>query len=463
MSVTVDPPVYQGISELISRPSSPLDCCALQDEYVELVCDLESDPASRRVADSYLESRIVCSSGKPLDWALVPKVFSHSDLGYLRWIAQTTYRIMEKCVRAYRSDSRVRDFFGFDPVTERLCALRAPYECAIPIARVDIFLNEKTGDFQFCEFNTDGSAGMLTSTEALAANMRTASGRAFRAAHDVSAMDVMPRCARSILSCYRSAGGSVDRPRVAVVDYSESITMPEVRAFEPIFHELGAELVFEDIRNLTYESGVLRGVDGTRIDCVWRRVVASEMLCKPCAGAEALVCALEEGIVPIVGSMQTWPAATKTMFALLRDPLASTFLDGDEVSVVRAHIPETYMLGEGSDLSAFARRESWILKPRDGYNGVGVVAGSECGEAEWERALREVASSRGTIQRYAPQFQTLNCSGRSDLNETLSPHSNMEGLYLFGGEFGGVFTRCGRSAVIAADTGRLHTACLITS
>ncbi len=34
------------------------------------------------------------------------------------------------------------------------------YDSPIPIARIDIFYNEETGDFKFCEFNTDGTSAM---------------------------------------------------------------------------------------------------------------------------------------------------------------------------------------------------------------------------------------------------------------------------------------------------------------
>ena len=34
------------------------------------------------------------------------------------------------------------------------------YDCNIPIARIDIFYDEETGGFKFCEFNTDGTSAM---------------------------------------------------------------------------------------------------------------------------------------------------------------------------------------------------------------------------------------------------------------------------------------------------------------
>jgi hypothetical protein len=39
--------------------------------------------------------------------------------------------------------------------------------------------------------------------------------------------------------------------------------------------------------------------------------------------------------------------------------------------------------------------------------------------------------------------------------------SNMEGLFLFNGKFGGVFTRCGEGNVIGEWTHRLNMGCLV--
>ncbi|WP_425429828.1 RluA family pseudouridine synthase [Collinsella vaginalis] len=62
----------------------------------------------------------------------------------------------------------------------------------IPIARVDIFLNEKTGAFQFCELNTDGSSGMLATAGVTRANALTGAGRRLTAsrAGDVIAVEL---------------------------------------------------------------------------------------------------------------------------------------------------------------------------------------------------------------------------------------------------------------------------------
>lgn len=439
----------------------PLDSVALQREYLEIIEALDGDAPSHALGDEYLMQTNALLKGEPMPWSFVPKVFSRRDLGYLSWIAQTTYRIMDKLTRAYLSDAEVRSKFGFSSELERLTLSPVGYACSIPIARVDIFLNEETGAFHFCELNTDGSAGMLATMEVTRANAATVAGSRFMERHRTGMFDIYSACAGTVLSCYCEAGGSSASPVIAAVDYRESVNWQEMLEYRRVFSELGAELRFIDLRDLDYSGGVLSGPDGP-VDAVWRRIVLSELDEKPCQGVEAFKRCAAEGKVPMIGGFKTWPCATKTVFAVLHDPVMERHLDAEEIAFVKEHVPATYMLDCDSDLSRFRDRSLWIAKPRDGYNGAGVRAGSECTAGEWDVVLREMASTGGTVQTYVPQYETPNVDGRSaSAAVPLAPHSNMEGLYLFGGRFGGVFTRCGTSAVIGAETGRLNMGCLV--
>ena len=440
----------------------PLNSLALESEYLSLSTGLDGDAQGHRAGDAYLAGTNALYHGGPVQWSFVPKIFSKRDLGYLARIAETMGTIMDKLTRRFAADPELRAAFGFSPQIEELCLAPVAYDSQIPIARVDIFLNEETGDFQFCELNTDGSSGMLVTTEVTRANLLTPTGERFAALHPCEAFDIYTGCATAVLDCYREAGGLSRRPAIAAVDYAESIVSEEIEEFARVFDERGADLRFADMRDLRYKDGVLSDSHGP-IDCVWRRVVISEMLEKPCPGADAFMACVRDGHVPVVGGFRTWPCATKTVFAVLRSPLAAKFLDADELAFIERHIPETHLVDANSDLSRFADKDHWIAKPRDGYNSIGVRAGSDCSQGEWETVLREMASTGGTVQAYAPQFCTLNVEGgAAGIGRTPIPYSNMEGLFLFRNKFGGVFTRCGTSAVIGEFAGRLNMGCLVT-
>lgn len=442
------------------RNGGPMDSVALEGEYARLVEELNGDVTGRERAQAYLAGTRSLYHGAPMPWAAVPKIFSPDDARHLAWAAETMGAIMDKLTRRYVEDPELRAKFGFTPEVEAATLVPLPYEQQIPIARVDIFLDERTGAFKFCELNTDGSAGMLNTVETTRACALTDAGKRFATAHQVAVFDVLGACADALMDCYRQVPGAVEKPEIAVVDYAESISADEVAEFIELFAERGIRMRFTDIHDLTYEGGVLRDGQGV-IDCVWRRVVISELLEKPCPGAEAFTRAAQEGRVPIIGGFRTWPTATKTVFSVLHDPIAATFLTADELAFVKEHVPATYMLEEGGDLAPFADRCAWIAKPRDGYNSMGVVAGVDCTDAEWRQVLEQTRAGGGVVQEYVRPYATANLPGDPDAGTGLAPYMNMEGLYLFNGRFAGVFTRCGRNATIGEFTGRLMMSCLV--
>ncbi len=447
----------------------------LEEEFNATCAALAGDVESRASGDDYLATTHALYHGQPLSWAFTPKIFTPKGEGYLREIAETMGRIMEKVTRAFREREEVRAAFGLPREVEELCLLPVGYGSEIPLARVDIFLNERTGQFWFCELNTDGSAGMTSAVEVSEAIARSATWEAFSKRHgEARTFDVVRACAEAILETYsewegRGTHGHPDeKPVIGVVDYGESISADEVAHFVEIFEEKGVTCRFSEIRELT----VVEGAGGAQIadacgtlDLVWRRAVLSEMLEKPCSGSEALIRAQREQLACVVGGFRTWPCATKTVFCALRSPVLRDLLTGAERRFVEEHVPYTEVLGPETDLSRFVEKDEWIVKPQDGYNAMGVVAGLDETPKAWQEVLLRAAETRSVIQRYAPQFKSaVYLGGKLPQGEDpliCREESMMEGLFLFRGKFQGVFTRCGREATIGEWTDRLNMGCFV--
>ncbi len=461
----------------------------LEDEFNEICRSLDGDLESRRKADEWLATTDALYHGGPVSWAFTPKIFTRAEIDALADIAHTMSRIMEKVTRRFLEDPSFRAEFHLTKQMEDLCCTPAAYEQLIPITRVDIFLNEETGDFQFCELNTDGSAGLNATVEITRAIQSSATYQEFAQRHaSISTFDVERLGCEAVLACYRSwehagtDGHPKTTPQLLFVDYDESASHGEVDSLCRRFAELGVSARFADMHDLRIEM-----VDGRRrlcdtqgpVDCVWRRAVTGEMLDKPCAGADAFMQAGREGLACLVGSFRTWPCHTKTVFALLWSEHASEFLDEDELAFVHAHVPETYLLSSGSDLSLYQDKDEWIVKPSDGYNSVGVLSGLEATQDRWQEALEQTARIGGVVQRYAAQYATpmviggrlVEGAGYTDMQAREAdrqqyavdfvPANNLEGLFLFNGRFSGVYTRCGYQPTIGEWTNRFHMGCIV--
>ena len=450
---------------------------ALEDRFNALCGSLPGlDAEGRAAGQAYLAGTHALYHGAPLSWAFTPKLFTVEGERLLADAAETMYRIMAKTLRAYRSDPAVRAAFGLPADVERLCLIEDHFPCPVPVARVDVFLNEDTGEYWFCELNCDGSAGMTATDEVSCAVALSPTFAALEGERPgLEPYSVVDACAREVLDCYGAwdlAGTGpfpAGRPSLAVVDYLESLSRDEAEDFVARFAAMGVDARITDIRDLSVDEvgGRWRLMDGRGpIDCVWRRVVVSEMMGKPCDGADALVLAAEENLACVVGGFSTWPCATKNVFAFFHGPQAASVLDAGELEFVRAHVPFTKVLAPGDDLAPYLDREAWIVKPADGYNADSVVAGRDVDDGRWLEVLGRGRETGAVVQAYAPQYVcpvVVGGCAPEDVTQLsgVVDASCMEGLYLFGGRFSGVFTRCGVGATIGEWTSRLNMGCFV--
>ena len=441
-----------------------------EDEFVAILKSLAGDKAGCVEGDAYLSSTNALFHGEPCSWAITPKIFDKRGIKILEDAALTMAKIMDKLTLLYLESESFRSIFNLGDYLNDLIASPTHYECQIPIARVDVFFQEETGDYYFCELNTDGSAGMVDALEVTRAIQNTETYRIFASKHPViSSFDPVRACMDALMDVYHSwKYASAETPTLAIVDYTESACTEEIDGFVDEFNKRGIPCRFVDIHTLRIDrvKGEKRLVDDNGpIDLVWRRAVTGELADKPTDGTLALAEASRQGYACVVGGFRTWPCATKTIFAAMHSQEALEVLTAEERDFIDKHVPLTIMLHPGDDLSRFDKREDWILKPSDGYNAKGVIAGLDCTDAEWQEALVACAQECGIIQKYAPQYFTpCATGGKAGLSEdsnNLPLAANMEGLYLFGGRFGGVYTRCGLGHVIGEQQGRLNMGCLV--
>lgn len=461
---------------------SNLRCRALEDEYLGILRDLDGDAEGRALAATYLASAhpVANREGTPT-WALTPKVLSSAELGILREAAETFGRILEKVTARFRSDADLRARFGLPTELEELALVPTGYDRNVPFARVDVLFDEETGDFTLVGAATDSSLGMTSSVEVTRAVQLTEAYRRFAELHPgIETFDVTGGVIDALRETYTSWANAdtgtrnPERPVVGIVDYPESATPGE---FSDIVERLADEGVFArfvDIRDLRIEegAGIRRLVDSEGpIACVYRRALLSEMLDKPCEGVDALVEAARRGIACVIGGFRTWPASTPELFSVLSSDAIEDVLDPFELAFVRAHVPETHRLTRDSDLAPYlAERERWLARPAGPYSAGEVVSGADCQDRDdWWRVLLACAEEGGTVEAYEPAYRTpAYLGGPADGGEVgaeaeLVEASNVLGLFLFRGKFGGIYARGGYDGIAGPWSHRVTVGSLVVS
>ena len=373
----------------------------------------------------------------------IPNIYTEETRKRFEEIVAVTYGICVKVIEEYRKNEAYRALFGFSKEAEELILLETGYPCPLPLARFDIFYHEDTGEFWFCEFNTDGSTGMNESRLQDAFMIHNPAHQEMRRRYRLEMMELMDSWVQAFLDVYRTYERCVERPNIAIIDFLDRGNLREFEEFARRFQKAGADCEICDIRELTFHDGRLYSPSGHTVDAVYRRAVTSDIL-ESSDKVQPFLDAVRSQACFVAGSFCTQVVHHKNLFHVLHLPQTQAILSPQEQAFVKAHVPWTVPFSpEGVERSVVeSEKDRFILKPEDSYGSKGVHAGVDYHQREWERIVQDTYGNGYICQTYCPQCLSDNIDFAWG-DGKWHPFIEMPGLYCYNGKFAGVFTRAG--------------------
>ena len=423
-------------------------------EYCETVAkEKEAHAQSALKEISYMNSSTAKYHGRCVSTLYVPKLFMEEDISRFRQLVKELYAIFEKVICRYREDAAYRRLFGFSERLEELI-LRAPrYKSSIPIARIDIFYNEETKDFKFCEFNTDGSSAMNEDRELNHAFCLTLGHKKLSEAYQLRTFELFDSWVEASLRIYGEADGAKEKPYVAIVDFMESATDNEFAVFADSYRAHGLECEVCEIRKLRYKGGALYGEGGKPIDLIYRRAVTSDIMAHY-EEVSDFIAAVKDGAVCLIGDFTTQIVHNKVLYRVLHHPMTQAFLTESERAYVKSHVPYTALMTDAGlpyD-EIITEKDRFILKPLDSYGSKGVFAGVEyASRQEWKEVVDAHRVEGYLAQEFQMPYQTKNIDFSKGADTDFISVSNLTGLFVYDGQFQGIYSRVSRGKMISTQ------------
>ena len=425
----------------------------LQQLNREYMAKADADP-KRTEADfdkivEYMKGSSAIHHGEYVRTCYMPKLFTASVFKTLQADITVLYGIFKKIMAAYYADPGYRALFGFAPELEELILCSRHELSMLPMARIDFFYNDETGDYKFCEFNTDGTSAMNEDRELNLAQSLSRVYREFTAEHAAYPCELFDSWVNTFLSIYRQDKGAGAIPHVAIVDYMECGTVNEFEEFKQHFAEQGIPAIVCDVRELSYDGKVLTGPDGEEIDAIYRRAVTSDVM-NHYAESGALLAAVRDHAVLLVGDFHTQLIHNKTIYRIMQHPATFAMLTPEEIAYVKAHVPFTTTLA-GADLAEVAaHKDNWILKPQDSYGSRGIHAGVENDEKTWHELVYSLDPENYLLQEFYMPYVSENY-GLKDNVYGKNRYYNLTGIYTYDGVAQGVYSRVSLSPIISSQ------------
>ena len=417
-------------------------------EYKELVAGKED--AHRESAlgiREYLMNSTAKYHGRVVRTLYLPKLFTPREIGVFNQAIKELYGIFDKVYAEFERNESYRRLFGFSPELEELILRQKKYSCNIPIARIDIFYDEETGDFKFCEFNTDGTSAMNEDRELNIAFSQTKAYQEFAKAHRLSSFELFDTWVDEALKLYGEFAGVADLPNVAIVDFMESATENEFKIFVERFENRGCRAEICDIRNIRWDGERCITPTGMEIDVIYRRAVTSDILLHM-DEVQDFIAAVKSDRICLLGDFRTQIAHNKVLYKILHMKETMRLLTRVEQEFVKAHVPYTVALDEmfapGNEQlkqEVLTNKDAWIIKPEDSYGSRGVHAGVEHeSDEEWAQILSENRGKKYILQAFNNPYELPNIDYAEEGYRWVNA-SNLTGLFVYNGRLRGAYSR----------------------
>lgn len=443
----------------------------LQDEYLQIIQELDGDLPGRAAADEHLKGSYPHDGEDAIAWASNPITLNSAQAKALNEAAATMGSIMEKVMRKYQRDRSFRKLFRLTPQVEELTLVPSGCHAAVPLSRIDIFFDSKTLDYQVGGIVTGGVDGMAINTELNRALNQMESFQTFKARHpSTHFIDPVHACVLSLMHTYGKWANAEEgrnhptHPSIAVVDVDGSPRAAETRTIIMHMRDMGIYARATSFSQLHIErlGGIMQLVDNHGpVTCVWLRATADEVAAQMNDGIRSLLDATRHGMVCTVGGYRSWPCCTRAFLSVLATKECQQLLNREERAFIRDHIPATTIIEPSVDLSQFYDQESWVLRVADGHASDDLIAGSDVRKQDWRMLLVKSIKRHDAVQPCL-EHQSIDVAGVDAQGKTFRRRMGvMLGLYVFEGKLCGVRPTCGTGKTIASWADRMEMGCLL--
>ncbi len=394
--------------------------------------------------------------GEPVKFPYQAFFFTRDDFKILQDICSSFIKIFKKVIKEYRVNADFRKYFQFPEIMEELILTDPGYTIEFPMARFDIFypFNE---ELKFCEINTDGSSAMnevrvLQKAMAEAVVLKELSGN-----YHLSSFELFYSWLKALLHNYQEFQENIgvsrrlkDKPpRIAIMDFKGEGTISEFKEFKQRFITKGYDTIICDPRELEYRKGKLY-FRNFKIDLIYRRATTIRLV-EEANDIKDFFEAYRDTAVCVVGGIVSQVIHNKNIFAILHDKKKVPFLNEEEYSLIKKHIPFTGLLEGNTPLLRKVRewKDNYLVKPPDGCAASGVLAGCDYSHQEWTQILDNLINKGYLIQEYV-KVPRMKMAGSDGNNFRFEDYGYLIGLFLYNQELKGLYTRAGRKSIIGA-------------
>jgi uncharacterized circularly permuted ATP-grasp superfamily protein len=395
----------------------------------------------------------------PVPTLLRPHFLSTYQNAILEEVTHVIMNMLEKIITLYFEKNMFHQIIQLNSYEKELAAIDPGFKRCIMNARLDAFLNDT--QLSFIEFNCDSPAGHGYSELQCQIFHNSKLLDTIKQSFHLLWINRRKRMLAALLEAYKQFGGNQSNPHIVITDWHDVKTIHEFYILKDYFESQGFPTTVADPRELTIVKNKLC-IHDKPIDIIYRRVIVKEIVSKQ-DEVKDFLSACKNKLVCVVNSFRSKVISNKSTLAILTDPQFDHLFTKQENEIKYKHIPWTRNLSPGNVLYenkqvdlfeyAGANKDKFVIKPADGYGGIGVYIGKYTPEAQWKDCFEMALKDPYVIQEYVDipeeEFPVIN------ENATITIENRKVNLnpFAIAGQYAGCLSRISQSPVINVSAG----------
>ncbi|HPQ38777.1 MAG TPA: hypothetical protein PLV45_00260 [bacterium] len=338
------------------------------------------------------------------------------------------------------------------------------------MVRLDCFFHPENGEMKFLEFNCGDPSGMGWHDAMLDIFLGLPCIRELDTQYKIHADHLLETHRIAMLEKYRQwcEGKGVpvkDKPTFAIVCWKKSTILDDVMEIVRRYNDAGYPAVFADPADFKYD-GKNVFVGDTKIDAVYRDAIDDFIKPEFWDNCQDIINAYRDQNICFVNPVRAATGDFKTLPAIMSNEKYKHLFTEEEWQTMVETVPwtrhvkagmQTEFHGKKVDLIELIRNEkdSFVLKPNEGYGGFGIFIGNDMGQSDWNEAVKKasVPEADYAVQEFVripvdkfPVVQDGEFKGFVDKNVNINYWSHA-------GEFAGAFLRAADGKLVNVHQG----------
>ncbi|MBN2385024.1 hypothetical protein JXQ70_19285 [bacterium] len=335
--------------------------------------------------------------------------------------------------------------------------------------RLDVFFDTGTKSLKFLEFNCGDPSGMGWNDNMLSIFLQVPAVVELQKKYNLRPDWLVKSHEKKLLKkyrqfCERKGIKPEKKPNIAFVCWRESTIIGDFLAFVDYYKSLGYNTIFADPRDFEYD-GKVASVKGLPIPLLYRDAIDDFVKDEFWPDCQPIIQAYRDQNVCFVNPVSAASGDFKSLLEILSDPQYESIFTPEEREAHHKYIPwtrtfvdiKTDFHGKQIELLEHVRKnkDTFVLKPNDGYGGFGVMIGNVSEQKDWEALIHKSINEKilYTVQEFVEIPQDEFPIVEDGIFKGFQKRNVNINFWSHDGEFAGAFNRAAKGSLVNVHQG----------